>query len=419
MTDRIDAAFGRQDVEAMTQMARDLIDIPSPTGEEYEIGEYVARRFAELGMEVERQEVEPGRNNIVARLHGSRPGPTLLLLAHFDTSSNPDDDLPMGFQAKSQVIDGWLYGLGISNMKNAFAGYWSMIQMMRDGGVELPGEIIVGGVVGEIEKGPVDLWQGKPFRGGGLGARFMINHGVTANFCINGEPTGMRLQTGNAGYLFIRIAIKGKPQATFSKHVAVDPMPKAFRVYRALEEWEPVYQARHPHPHMKPLIGIGGIYGGFPYKPSMTPPFCNLYVHVNMVPGQSILGVQREIEEVIAGLAADDPELDATVRIFVASNGHMLDEEHPLVDVMKRSHERVLGEPVGRPNPERYSVSSDNSPLMEFGIPAITYGAGGINISGQYNMYEPGVGEVVKVDNLAALARVYLTAADQLQAGTA
>ena len=151
----------------------------------------------------------------------------------------------------------------------------------------------------------------------------------------------------------------------------------------------------------------------------MTPPFCNLYIHVNLVPGQSILGVQREIEEIIAGLKIEDPDLDATVRIFVASNGHMLDEDHPLVDVMKRSHERVFGEPVGRPNPERYSVSSDNSPLSEFGIPAITYGAGGVNISGQYNMYEPGVGEVVKIDNLAALARVYLTAAEQLQAGTA
>jgi acetylornithine deacetylase/succinyl-diaminopimelate desuccinylase-like protein len=418
VTDRLDAAFARQDVAAMTQMARDLIDIPSPTGEEYEIGEYVARRYAELGMEVQRQEVEPGRNNIIARLHGSRPGPTLLLLAHFDTSSNPDDDLPMGFQAKSQVKDGWLYGLGISNMKNAFAGYWSMIQMLRDGDIDLPGEIVVAGVVGEIEKGPVDLWQGKAFRGGGLGARFLINHGVTANAAINGEPTGLRLQTGNAGYLFIRIAIKGKPQATFSKQVAVDPIPKAIRLYQALQDWEPKYIERHPHPLMKPLIGVGGIYGGFPYKPSMTPPFCNLYVHVNLIPGQSIIGVQREIEELISDQKADDPELDAVVRIFVASNGHLLDEDHPLVDVMKGSHERVFGEPVGRPNPERFSVSSDNSPLAEFGIPAVTYGAGGVNISGQYNMYEPGVGEVVKIDNLAACARVYLAAADRLQGAT-
>ncbi len=79
-----------------------------------------------------------------------------------------------------------------------------------------------------------------------------------------------------------------------------------------------------------------------------------------------------------------------------------------------RAHRQVFGEEVSRPNPERYSVSSDNSPLAEFGIPGITYGAGGINLSGEYSMYEPGVGEVVKIDNLAACARVYAAAAIEL-----
>jgi acetylornithine deacetylase/succinyl-diaminopimelate desuccinylase-like protein len=410
----LDACFARQDVTAMTRVATDLVDIPSPTGEEGPIGEYVASRFAELGMSVERQEVEPGRNNIVARLRGGRPGPTLLYLAHFDTSTNPDDDLPRGFQAKSLVQDGWIYGLGISNMKCAFAGFWSALQMLRDGGAELPGEIILGGVVGEIEKGPVDIWQGRSYRGGGLGARYMVNHGVTADWCINGEPTALRLQTGNAGYCFVRIHIKGFPQHTYSKHVAIDPLPMAFRLHKALQEWEPEYQARHPHRMMKALIGVGAIYGGYPYKPGITPAFCNLYVHVNLVPGQQILSVQRELESVVEGLRAEDPNFEAEVRIFVASNGHEIPDEHPLVGAVEQAHQRVFGAPAPRPNPERFSVSSDNSPLAEFGIPGITYGAGGINLSGDFSMYEPGVGEVVKIDNLAACARVYAAATVEL-----
>ncbi len=417
MSAALDEVFARQDVEAMTQVACDLVDIPSPTGEEGAIGDYVAGRFAELGLTVERQEVEPGRNNIVARLRGPRPGPTLLLLAHFDTSTNPDDDLPLGYQARATVQDGWIYGLGISNMKCAFAGFWSALQMLRDAGRELPGEIVVAGVVGEIEKAPVDLWQGRAYRGGGIGARYLVNHGVTADFCINGEPTGLRLQTGNAGYLFVRLHVKGRPQATYSKEFALDPFPKAFRLHAALGAWETEYTARYAHPLMKPLIGVGGIYGGYPYKPSITPAFCTLYVHINLVPGQSIAGVQRELEALIAGLRADDPELDASVEIYLASNGHLLDDEHPLVGVMERAHEAVFAAPVSRPNPERYSVSSDNSPLAEFGIPGITYGAGGINLEGAYSMYQPGLGEVVKIDNLAACARVYAAAASELLGG--
>lgn len=401
----------------MVGVATDLVDIPSETGFEGPIGDYVAERFSELGCDVVLQEVEEGRNNVIARWRGSEPGPTLMFLAHFDTSTNPGESLPIGYQAKATIEEGWIYGLGISNMKCAFAGFWSALQMFRDAGVDLPGEIVVCGVVGEIEKAPVDIWEGKRYRGGGSGARFLLNHGVTADFCVNGEPTGLRLQTGNAGYLFVRIGIKGSPQATFSKSAAVDPLPKAFRIHQALNDWEAEYQRRHPHPYMKPLIGVGGIYGGYPYKPSITAAFCNLYVHVNMVPGQSIAETKHEIEDLLRSLRDDDPDLEASVDVFLASNGHEIDVEHPVARAVALGHQEVFGEPVSRPNPERYSVSSDNSPLAEFGIPGITYGAGGINLSGEYSMYQPGIGEVVRIENLAACARVYAAAATTLLHG--
>lgn len=398
----------------MVEMACDLVDIPSETGFEGPIGDYVAERFSELGLRVSLQEVEEGRNNVIARMGGSDPGPTVMLLAHFDTSTNPGEDLPRGYQAKASVEDGWIVGLGVSNMKCAFAGFWSALQMLRDAEVDLPGEVVVAGVVGEIEKAPVDIWQGRRYRGGGAGARFMLNHGVTADSCINGEPTGLRLQTGNAGYLFVRIGVEGRPQATYSKDHAVDPIPKAFRIHQALMEWEPTYQDLHPHPLMKPLVGVGGIYGGYPYKPSITPSFCNLYVHVNTVPGQSIPQTKLELEGLIEELQAEDPDLRASVDFYLASGGHVVPDTHPVARAVATAHQEVFGEEVRRPNPERYSVSSDNSPLSEFGIPGVTYGAGGINLSGEYSMYEPGLGEVVKIDNLEGCARVYARAIDRL-----
>jgi acetylornithine deacetylase/succinyl-diaminopimelate desuccinylase-like protein len=407
-------AFAQQDVDSMVSMSKDLINIPSPTGEEGAIGDYVAERFSELGMRVEMQEVEAGRRNVVARLNGSRPGPTLLFLAHFDTSTDPGADLPMGFQPFAKVENGWLHGLGISNMKCAFAGFHSAISMLRAADLDFAGQIIVGGVVGEIEKGPIDEWQGVRYRGGGIGARFMVNHGVTADFCINGEPTGLRLQVANAGYAFVRIRVKGITQATFSRERSLDPIPKAFRLFQAIKEWEPEYQKRHPHPFMKLLVSVGGIYGGMPYKPSMTPSYCSLYLHVNTLPDQEIPGVKKELEELVAAEKERDPELEATVDVFVASKGNEISIDHPIAQAMARAHQTVFGTDVTTPNPERFSVSSDNSPLAEFDIPGVTYGAGGINMSGQYSMYEPGVGEVVSVENLAACSRVYLAAAADL-----
>lgn len=414
----LEKIFAVQDRESMVAMAGDLVNLPSPTGEELAIGDYVAQRFRELGLRVELQEIEPGRNNVIARWKGSRPGPSLMFLAHFDTSTDPGAWLPSGFQPAARVERGWIHGLGITNMKCAFAAYHSALQMLRDSGTDFPGEIIVCGVVGEIEKGPIDEWQGRRYRGGGAGARFLVNHGVTADYCINGEPTGLRLQTANSGYLFVRIRIEGEPQSTFAKDTALDPMPKALGLYRAIQDWEKVYQGRHPHPLIKLLVGIGGIYGGMPYKPSITPSFTSLYLHVNMLPGQSILGVKRELEGLIAEEQQKDPDLRASVDIFVASNGYEIEWEHPLPQAVAAAHRDVFGADATRPNPERYSVSSDNSPLFEFGIPGITYGAGGLNFRGEFSSYEPGVGEVVSVDNLANCARVYAASALRLLNGS-
>lgn len=398
--------------DLMVEMAEDVISIPSPTGAEGELAQYLGQRFAELEMDVDLQEVEEGRHNVLARIRGSGDGPTIMLLAHLDTSTTPDDsgDLPFGYQTTPTMISRWLFGLGISNMKCAFAAFYSAIRMMREVDISPPGEILVAGVVGEIEKAPIDQWQGKAYRGGGSGARYMVNHGVTADFCLNGEPTGLRLQVGNAGYIFARIHIKGSIQATFSREAAIDPIPKAHALAGRLREWEPVYQKRNSHPFMKPLLSVGAIHGGLPYKPSLTAGYCTLYVHLTTIPQQDIREVQRDLEEVIADAQRDDPDLNATVSFYLVSNGHELDSSHPGALAVERAHEAVTGQAVTRPNPERYSISSDNSPLAEFGIPGITYGAGGINRAGDYTVYEPGIGEVVSIDNLNICSRVYANA---------
>ena len=159
------------------------------------------------------------------------------------------------------------------------SAYWAAIRALQRAGVELVGDVLVAGVVGETEKAPVDQYKGAEFRGGKTGSRYMVTHGVTADFAIIGEPTGMRLQIGETGYCFAKITVYGKSQHTWCKEFGIDPIEKMTRVIAALKAWEPIYQHRHPHPFMETRIGIGAIQGGYPYKPSKCPaPFCNLYV---------------------------------------------------------------------------------------------------------------------------------------------
>jgi len=405
------------DREKLLRLTSDLVNIPSPTGEEKEIAEFYAAELDRIGLEVTLQEVEKDRPNVIAYLRGDGGGATLMFNGHMDTSiTGKDKEITVsvpGQRPKAEVDGDWLYGLGASNMKNALAAYAVAAEALIKGGARIKGDLIIAAVVGEIEKAPVDQYQGPKYRGGGLGTLYAVTHGITADAAIIGEPTGMRVQIGNTGYVFAKISVKGVLQHTWSKEHGVDAIQKMVKVMKAVYDWEPEYQAKAKHPFMMPRISIGAIEGGFPYKPTFCPGFCNCYLHITMVPNQDPLEIKRDLEKLIADLRKDDPELDASVELYFMRKGYEIPENAYVARAVSRAHKAISGKEPERPSPYRYSVSSDGSILFnEAGIPSVTYGAGGISREPmKYSMYDGQRGEVVNIYNLAEVTKVYILAA--------
>src|ERR687887_509800 len=135
------------DRNRIIELARNLADIVSITGEEKEVAEYLGSEFKNLGMQVEYQEVEEGRPNVIGTLKGSGGGATLMFCAHMDHFDNPQETIVEGDR---------IYGRGLVNMKAAFPCYIVAVEALQKAGVELKGDIIISGVVGEIEKAQVN-----------------------------------------------------------------------------------------------------------------------------------------------------------------------------------------------------------------------------------------------------------------------
>ena len=68
---------------ALVDLLSELIRIPSPTGSEGQLAAYLAELLGSLGWH--EVSVDQGQD-VVARLHGAEPGPTVMFLAHSDTS---------------------------------------------------------------------------------------------------------------------------------------------------------------------------------------------------------------------------------------------------------------------------------------------------------------------------------------------
>ena len=389
------------DRQRIVEIACKLADTVSITGEEKEVAEYLGGEFQRLGMQVEYQEVEEERPNVIGTLKGSGGGATLMFCAHMDHFDNPQETL---------VEDDRIYGRGLVNMKAAFPCYIEAIAALQKAQVQLKGDLIISGVVGEIEKAQIGRFQGKNYRGAGVGARYMMDHGVMADMCIIGEPTGLQLQIGNAGLLWARISVDGRA----TKFVLA-----ACKVAQAIQDWEKEYQRKNPHKFMLPTVQIGAIDGGNAFKPG-TRPTTDIFVIVKMLPGAVPLAIKRDIEQVCERVRKREPDiLDVRVDLYLTTPGYEISKREYVVKAMEQAHRTVFNQPVPYAKPIRYGITSDGARIAAYGVPAITYGPGfGTHLvdptetkAGPEWDSPTGVRRGVGIENMVNCTKVYAMAA--------
>ena len=74
------------DRRSLVETASAMVDIPSPTGSEQAMAEHIAGLFHDMGLQVQWQEVEDGRPNVIGTWRGAGGGKTLMFNGHMDTS---------------------------------------------------------------------------------------------------------------------------------------------------------------------------------------------------------------------------------------------------------------------------------------------------------------------------------------------
>jgi acetylornithine deacetylase/succinyl-diaminopimelate desuccinylase-like protein len=111
--------LGAEAVELLGELI--AIDTTNPPGNERPVQELLAERLSDAGFECELLAAEDReRPNLLARLRGERPGPTLCLLGHADTV--PADPQEWTFSPwAGDVVDGEVRGRGAQDMKDQVA----------------------------------------------------------------------------------------------------------------------------------------------------------------------------------------------------------------------------------------------------------------------------------------------------------
>ena len=357
----------------------------SPTGHEGPMADAVYEWLVQAGIPAFKQPLLEDRANVVGVIRGTPGGRRVLFNAHMDSEvSGTDFDQLMGLpdvnRQGGRREGNRLYGHTILNDRGLLATFLVMGKALQRSGVSLPGDVILTAVVGETGMAPVDEFQGLQYEGKGFGSRFLVSHGVRADYAIVAETTDWGIGWHECGAIYYKVTVRGRSIYTprlpdLPSDVASHPnaIVKMAEVVRVIEEWGRSYTARKTYHSSNgkvvPRVNIGAVRGGLPYRPNRSASLCAAYVDVRTVPGENPDAVTRDLEQALKRLP-----FQVEVQPFLIRPGIEGKGVEPLVEAAAAAYRHFTGQNPPPPPTDVISMWRDLIVFNEVGIPSITFG---------------------------------------------
>ena len=251
------------------QLTRELIDIPSVTPEEAEVGQYLYDYLHRLCLDhdgcVEKTEVEPNRWNVFA-CFGQ---PVVTLSTHMDT-------VPPFIPSREDADDIW--GRGACDTKGIIASMIKAAEALLDAGTRNFGLLFV---VGEERNS--------------AGAYHAAANPRGSKFIINGEPSENQLALGSKGALRYEVVARGKMAHSAYPELGESAIEKLLDALDAIRKVQlPVDDVLGPS-----TLNIGTIRGG--RAPNVIPDEARAEIFIRLVCDSA--STRKAVEEAVGDKA--------------------------------------------------------------------------------------------------------------------
>ena len=381
----------------------------------------VAQRFEGLGCEVESissvpnrfileddfgaagDEPQPERISVVAALPGTGGGRSLLAFAHPDSEPVADTDQWRHDPFAGEIENGRMYGWGIADDLSGVVAMICALDALRAAGLTLSGQVICASAVSKR-------------RAQGIYA--LLERGYRADAAIYLHPAESGAGLGDikaraSGLMYFRVTVPGQPPETSEPthtpfyHLAVNPIDKAWLIYRALAELAEQRAQRVQHPAYAEIgratnLHISHIAAGNAERPGRVAANAVMTGSVTFPPGEDIGAVQREIEAAVRLVSEADAWLrdhPAQVEWLQGTSGVEVPEDSDIFRTVAGAIQRVKG--VAPSVQSLHAGSEIRAPNHFKGIPALGFGP----LSGD-NTQSGGTDEWVSADDFINMVEV-------------
>ena len=374
----------------LVELSRALVKIPSPTGQEKAVSDFVVSHMRDLKMDAQGVEGEKDRPNAVGTWKGVEGSKTIMFSGHMDTVGPGDPAKWRTDPFGGEVIDGKIYGRGAMDSKGGgIASTLVALKAIMDEGLELKNNITVVGTVDEEV-------------GGRLGMRYVIgNEFVKPDMCIYCVHSDMEIKAYFKGVLWAKVTVRGTTAHGSTPEDGVNAITRAATIMTELEKRGMTYD---PHPILGHATrNFGWIHGQEAYderlRYNVVADLCEFGIDNRLVIGQTPQGVYDEIMEVINDLSRDDPDLDASVEIIMQDTPASVSEEEPILKIVKRAATEVMGK---SPVIGGTIAAGDLAPIFKKGLVGVGFGPGDLKRGNAHKE-----NEFIEIDQLVMASKAY------------
>lgn len=277
--------------ERLIAFCREAIRIPSPSGQEKGVAELMKRKMEEYGFD----EVLIDRHgSVLGRIHGKRPGRTILMDGHIDNVDVIDAGEWKHDPFGGEIDNGRIYGRGASDMKGSVTAMISAAaNFAQDTGKDFAGTICVSCTVHE------ECFEGVSSR--------EISRLAQPDFVIVGEATSTTVKIGQRGRAEVVVETKGVSCHSSNPDKGVNAV---YHMMAVIEEIRRIVPNEHP------LLGKGILeltdIKSSPYPgASVVPSLCRATFDRRTLVGEDESVILGQVEEAIARAKERIPDLDA------------------------------------------------------------------------------------------------------------
>lgn len=280
--------------------------------------EKMADWLTALGFQVESEEVEPGKINLMAKKGEGEGG--LLMAGHTDTV--PFDEGRWNYNPHALTQDNQrFYGLGTADMKGFFAFVMEAVKKIEDW---------------SHQKKPLYILATCDEETTMLGARhFSATTPFKPDYCIIGEPTSLTPVYGHKGHVANAIRITGKSGHSSNPAYGVNAIEIMHEVLAPMLQLRDQLSRSYHHPGFEipsPTLNLGHIHGGD--SPNRICGCCELHYDVRPLPGMSLDGLHNLLTDALKEVASKWPGRIDITPLHAPIPGYECAHDHPFVTQM-------------------------------------------------------------------------------------